>query len=308
MAIRTFSWGDIPALVQLENESRLTQGNPTTTSSVLNERMRSPGLSPESNCLIYESGESISGCGLILHEPVIQRAVLELIVHPKQNHDLIEKDLIRSALKRSRELQVKVLHVRVPKNSTTGSTLKRLGFKIARVYWTMHWNSSFLADPYIPKGYSLRTYSSKDLFALTELQNAIFEGSWGFCPNTPEQLQYRVSMSISNDSGIILLDHHKKSVGYCWTLIDGIDNQSTGIISMIGIHPDYRNQRLGPPILLTGLRYLSSQNVDNVELSVDSKNIPAIRMYQSNGFAVSQEDDWFEASIHPDPPIPNGEL
>ncbi len=76
-------------------------------------------------------------------------------------------------------------------------------------------------------------------------------------------------------------------VGYCWIIINAEANakraKNKGLIHMLGVDPDYRQQEIGKAILLNGLEDLKNKGVDIVELTVDSENPAACSLYESVG-------------------------
>ena len=78
-------------------------------------------------------------------------------------------------------------------------------------------------------GFSVRQFGPGDAPVLTEIQNAAFTGSWGFCPNTVEQVEYRISMANTSPQGILLLNHGDAIAGYCWTCMAFVDGKARGI-------------------------------------------------------------------------------
>jgi ribosomal protein S18 acetylase RimI-like enzyme len=89
-----------------------------------------------------------------------------------------------------------------------------------------------------------------------------------------------------------------KPVGYCWIIINAEENakreKSKGLIHMLGVDPDYRQQEIGRAILLNGLDGLKARGVDIVELTVDSENPAACSLYASAGFEVCARLEWYE--------------
>ena len=146
----------------------------------------------------------------------------------------------------------------------------------------------------MPDGFSVRQFQGGDLEALTEIQNAAFKGSWGFSPNTPEQIKYRTGLSDTSAEGILLLKHEDKTAGYCWTNLIPVDGELRGVIGMIGLSPDYRGQGISSAILLAGMKYLQSVDTVDVRLEVDESNVPARRLYTWAGFEKARELHWFE--------------
>jgi mycothiol synthase len=156
-------------------------------------------------------------------------------------------------------------------------------------------NAALRVEP--PEGFTLRSFQPGDAPVLTRIQNAAFSGSWGFSPNTVEQIEYRSSMSNTSHEGILFLVNQDEVAGYCWTCFAPANGKARGIIGMIGVSPDYRGRGVSQPILAASLAYLKSAGADEVGLHVDSSNTPAIRLYTSLGFNKVGELHWYELNF-----------
>ena len=168
------------------------------------------------------------------------------------------------------------------------------GFVHARTYWDMVWDREALPQWRVHRGFAVRSFQPGDASLLTEVQNSAFEGSWGFCPNTVEQIEYRTSMANTSHPGILFLHQDEKPAGYCWTCVAPARGGIRGLIGMIGVVPEYRGQGVSRAILLAGMEYLGSIGVADIALQVDGSNTPAIRLYTSVGFEKAGERHWFE--------------
>jgi mycothiol synthase len=301
LTIRNFRWEDVPALAELEN--RLLQSPHASIAPkqrFVTEFLGQPNLKPEEDLFLHESQGSLRGFGLIFPEPAISRTVLMLKAHPNVDTPTVEEALLDAALSRAGQLGANVLQVQAKPDSPQSSLLLRRGFRHVRTYWTMGWEIQDLPPAGPPEGCTFRSYGREgDAEALTDIQNAAFGGSWGFAPNTPQEIAYRAKMSTTSNDGIIFLCQVETVYGYCWTYVMGDASKRVGIIFMIGIHPVYRRRRLGKPLLTAGLNFLASLGVDHVELEVDGANTPATRLYFSLGFTKVSESHWFEAAPGP---------
>ena len=161
----------------------------------------------------------------------------------------------------------------------------------------MRWQEEDLIEPKLPEGFSFVSFRQGEIERLTSVQNEAFAGTWGFCPNTVEQIFHRAGMSMSTMGGTIFLQRGIETVGYCWTCVLDTPIASTGNIHMIGLIPSYRARGLSKPLLVRGMSHLLAQGVKRIQLEVDSKNQPAVSLYRSMGFTRASEIQWFEVPL-----------
>ena len=299
LTIRNFNWEDIPAMIDLEGSFRQTKGETYPVDAKLfREHLEQPNLHAEENCLLYYQNGELKGYALIWSEPIIKRTVLELKIPATYLRQSAGKALLLEAIGKARRLGALVLHAQVPQDPVWETLFLEAGFSPVRDYWVMQWDPQHLPSIDLPLGFAFRDYGkSGDAEVLTQIQNSAFEGSWGFSPNTINEIGYRTNMSNTSHEGIKFLATSNAVAGYCWTFVVRRDIGTVGVISMIGIDPTYRQQRLGQPLLQSGLDYLTSQEVVHVELEVDGQNLAAIRLYQSVGFKKVEELHWFQSQL-----------
>jgi mycothiol synthase len=298
LRIRKFTWQDLPALLDfIGTVQAQNQRDQKLRQRSFQENLQQPDLHPEENCLLLESEARIQGCCLIFPEPPISRAVLALDVAPDLEGGDQEEELVQRAIDRAGELPAKLAHICLSPDSRRSELLQRREFQLERVYWDMMWRGVRLPEAAAPAGFTLRNFRTGDAAALAEVQNAAFNGSWGFCPNTVEQIDYRSGMSNTSRQGILFLCDQERVAGYCWTCVAPSDGNTRGIIGMIGIAPNYRGRGLSQPVLAAGMEYLQSIPVDQIGLHVDGRNTPAIRLYTSVGFEKVGELHWYECRL-----------
>ncbi len=315
MITRNFTWADLPALTEFISLVRRAEGDERTVStSSLREYLARPGLAPEENCSFFVSDEAELRAFFILHPELrIGRTVLELGIHPSYTETGIARQVIRSALDRAKRLGARVLHICLSPSEFWRVLLEEEGFSRVRVYWAMQWHEAATPRVALPQGFAIESFRPGDEERLTQVQNASFGGSWGFCPNTVEEVRYGASMSICPPEGILFLTDRTANgdvtAGYCWTCVlpgagtrslapsPDSGESSIGVIGMIGITPPYRGRGLSAPILLAGMEYLHSRGVKYIRLDVDGGNTPAIKLYTSVGFKNAQDLHWFEARL-----------
>ena len=299
LPVRNFTWDILPALLDLVERVRSGRGEGQGPwwRRTFREVLGQPGLDPEANCLLLEEGGEVQGFCLIFPELPVGRTVLELETAPHLVGSLAEREVLRQGVARARELGARVAHLCLPQRSPRRELLEQEGFSRVCVYWEMVWRQERVPPVSLPHGFSVRPLEAGDAPTLTAVQNAAFAGSWGFCPNTVEQVQYRSAMTNTSPRGILFLCHGERVAGYCWTSVAPVEGQTRGLISMVGVVPDYRRRGVGRPVLLAGMEYLRSIGVDDIGLNVDRNNTPAIRLYTSVGFQKMRELHWFEFSL-----------
>ena len=298
MAVRNFAWADLASLAEFIYVVRTAQGDERLlTPALLKEELALPGLHPEENCFLFEDGQGLWAYSVVHPEPRMGRVILEIGIHPSHSETGVEQEIVGSALARAKELEARVLHICLHSSEFWSNIMGAAGLSRVRVYWLMRWQEDEVPVMELPNEFEIESFRPGDAARLTRVQNASFEGSWGFCPNTVEEVSYRAGMSISSPEGILFLSHGDETAGYCWTYILGNSRDPIGVIGMIGITPDYRGRGLSRPILLAAMDYLEGKGVRYVGLDVDAANGPAIKLYAAVGFKKVQELHWFEARL-----------
>ena len=295
LEIRYFNDNDREPL--LEFAGTVQADNPKDSQSrsqQLGEVLRQPGFTPETSCLILEENDSIAGYCIVFSEKLIQRAVLAVDVQTDLEASETESKLIRSGLELAKNEGAGVAHICLGSQTPRASMLEDVGFHKIRTYLHMLWNGETPPLMKIPPEYSVNIFTPQDTQKLTDIQNAAFTGSWGFCPNTTEEIEYRTNMSNTRHECIVFLEDETGVVGYCWGCLGPNEGRTRGIISMIGINPRYRGKGLSQIILAAGINKLNELALDGISLHVDSSNTPAIKLYKSIGFHELDKLYWYE--------------
>jgi len=134
---------------------------------------------------------------------------------------------------------------------------------------------------------------------LAAIQNHIFTGSWGFCPNTSRDIKYFLNLTGSRIQDVLLLEKNHMPIGYFWS--HPVSSQSKeknrgqkARIHMLGLEKAFRSKGNGYILLSLGMNYLRKQELDFVGLTVDSMNHPAVNLYKKFGFRVIRRTYWYE--------------
>ncbi len=302
--IRTYSPDDFDKYLQLHVESeQLEPSGRFISAQGLEDNLGRPGFAPQKDLFVAEFNAKLVGYLSVTLEPGIQRALLEGLVHPRHRRKGIATKLFSSSMQRVKESGVKATQISVlENNSAAKSLLAKLECQFIRNFFELKLDIHNTRLPAAKRSsITRRRLKQVQENLLTEIQNRCFADTWGFNPNTIEEIAYRLNMHGRSPDDVILTFLEDKLVGYCWTLINSEENakrvKNKGSIHMLGVDPDYRNQEIGKAILLNGLEDLKGKGVDIVELTVDSENPAACSLYESVGFEVYAKTEWYEKTV-----------
>lgn len=258
-----------------------------------------PGLDPERDCFIVRKSGDDVGLAIVWQELPIRRAVVEMGVSPGRSTQGVERVLIEAAIARTARLPVSVLHAQASSDDDQKrSLLQGAGFRPVRRYATMRWQGGVLPRVELPNGFTLRSFRAlHDAQRLVDIQNAAFGDSWGFSPNTVEQIKARVASKSTTPEGILFITRGDDVAAYNWTVRPAGPGGKLGRIAMTGVHPKYRRLGLSRPTVLAGMRWLVSQGVEIIELEVDASNLAASGVYELLGFEKALDTVWFELEV-----------
>jgi mycothiol synthase len=302
--IRNYHSEDFEKLVQLVTEVQELK-QPYCSISLLDliESLSQSDPSSKNNLFIAERGEEIAGYAEVKPELNIGRAVLRWLVHPRHRRGELTLKLVDRAVDRTRTLGIATLHANIFHNSLAAKRfLTRMGFTFVRRFLELRLDLAKMVLPEINKiAPRCRSLQPGEEGRLTQLQNRCFAGTWGFNPNTIEEITYRISLPNSSPDDIFLIFDSDKPVGYCWTRIEVWKKQApgegTGRIYMLGVDPDYRGRGLGRQLLFVGLSYLKSKTLRAAVLTVDNENKAARVLYRSVGFKLWKSSFWYEKRL-----------
>ena len=302
--IRNYSSTDFGKYVQLQVESeQLDPSGRCSSAQGLSDILGRPNFVPETDLFVAELSGNLVGYLSVTLEPGIQRALLDGLVHPLHRHKGIATELFSSSMQRISRSGIISAQVSVLENNTSAKgLLGHLSFRYIRHFFEMHLDLKSKQLPTVRQGNTnSRRLKQGEEKLLTEIQNRCFADSWGFNPNTEEEIAYRLNMYGRSPEDVTLTYLNDLPVGYCWSIIDAAENEkrkrSKGVIHMLGVDPQYRQQEIGRTILLNGLNNLKSRGVDIVELTVDSENPAACSLYESVGFEVYAKTEWYERMV-----------
>jgi len=274
----------------------ITGGARKLQARELHEWMGQPNLRPERDFRVVLSENTVVGAAFLIAEPSISRAVGLVYVQRRYRRQRLGSALLKALFEQARRLDLSTFHASAAEDDAdTRRWLEQNGLQPVRVYWRIRWSGTVPSPPKLPAGCEFLRLQPGEEKALTDLQNLAFGGSWGFCPNQPEEVAYRLTMQGGKPEDVLMLWRGQLPVGYCWTRLFG----DTSEIHMIGVDPATRGLALGRALVCEAIRDLRARGADAVELTVDRQNLPAVRLYESVGFQHRANQIWYERRFSP---------
>ncbi|MFC1926658.1 GNAT family N-acetyltransferase [Chloroflexota bacterium] len=298
--IRNFVPRDLDALADLINEADRVDGwGRGTSSECLGEHLGRPECYPDLDVFLAERDGALAGYADVSRELEIGRVIFDGAVHPACRRLGIGTKLLEQAIDHSRGMGASRAHIPIPEGMYPAQELvRKKGFVLIRRHWRLQLRVGAGLPPVnLPAGGSLRQFVPGDEERLARIQNLAFSGSWGFKPNSVDEIRYRVGMSFCCPEGIIFAVAGEEVVGYCWTRIDAEYNRrygrKCGEVFMLGVNPDWQGRGVGRGVLLAGIDHLRLQGMGEVALTVDSENTSACALYEGLGFKRISELLWY---------------
>ncbi|MGA8849020.1 MAG: GNAT family N-acetyltransferase [Dehalococcoidia bacterium] len=319
--IRNYQPADFRKYVVLHAEAeKLEPVGRCVSPQFVAEQLKQANCSPEQDLFIIGIDEDIVGYMDVKPELTIGRVVLDCWVSPEHRRRGLATQLLSYATNRAQELGAEVAHVNIREdNMVARRVLSRLGFSLVRCFLKLELDIADVGErsfallrtkKRIPSRISVAMdqaasgcchLQSGEEDKLTQLQNRAFAGTWGYNPNTVEEIVFRTNLSTCSLEDIVLIHEGDKAIGYCWTGIiceEGVPSIRKGRILMLGVDPGYRGKGIGKRLVLAGLARLKSKGLQVAELSVDSENKVACALYQSLGFEVQANAFWYEKVLN----------
>lgn len=256
-----------------------------------------PNLAPERDCVLAFEGERPVGYAYLTHEPALRRGVLELVAGGEHRGGGVGDALLEETMARARSAGLSVLHVDVPEaDEGRRRAYSERGWRHVRTHLHLTRTSDARANAPIPAGMSVRLAERRDAQAITDLQNAAFTGSWGYAPNTMAEIEYRVfDQPMLRPDPVALLEEAGRVVGYCWGHREV--EPGPGVVGMVGVLAARQGKGLGRAITGAGIDALFDLGASPLEITVDSENPPAIRVYEGLGFVLAWRSFWYELNL-----------
>lgn len=264
----------------------------------LRANLEFPGVTPEKDLFLAIRDGRVIGYTWTQLELKIDRAIAWIRTSgEEQGTDALINRLIEVGCQRAIQAGTSIFHVPVeyPYCGVRIPVLEAAGFKFVRSHMHMQRPNAHIGVPTIPEQLRLRPFDKPgDTALLTELQNSVFEGSWGYSPNTEAEVFARLKLPGQGTDGVLFLEAPEGPAGYCWTAFEKEPGRSTGKILMMGLRTEYRGEGLGHLIAARAIQHLQNQGVQTVTLEADTRNDAAVALYRRLGFEKTSEVRWYE--------------
>jgi len=301
LTLRPFRWADADDVFRLERSALgLPHRDSPVALNAFRAGLRLPRADPEKNVLLAATGRSLVGSLRLDLEINIGRAVGVPGLARDAHAGTAGQMLIEGAAARADEAGAKVLHVPVDRHdgSVWRPVLEATGMQVTRRYVRLSRPAARPQASVVPDGFRVRAFRpGSDEGALTVLQNAAFTGSWGYSPNTVEEVAARLALPGQGAEGILFIVGESVPVAYCWVGQKQEDGSSVGIVHMTGVHPNHRHRGLGGAVLSLATSHLAAGGAPEVELEMDAANEAAARLYKGAGFNPVGEVLWYELQL-----------
>lgn len=268
---------------------------------ILEKILKKFHFDPGKDLFIAEASDQIRGLLLIISEFRIRRIVLDCHIHQNAPYERIASALWERGFFRCQELDGNKIHVCLHENFRAGRAFfTESGFAPVRVHVELERD---LENPLLygigREMGDVTHFREGDEPLLADLQNRIFTGSWGYSPNSAEEIEYYLDLTQSRVSDVMLLKDGENLIGYLWAhpSMWADSAHKKGRIHMFGIVPEYQGRGLGRKLLSAGLDDLRGRECKTVELTVDEANRSAYALYESLGFKEKFTRLWYERSL-----------
>ena len=119
---------------------------------------------------------------------------------------------------------------------------------------------------------TIRSATEEDLDRVLEIDQLSFPTPW---------THHCLKISLKN---IFFVIEHKEIMGYLIACICDLGIRAE--ILRIAVHPDHRGKGVAKELLETSLRIFSKDDIEKVELDVNSANRSAVKLYEKFGFKI----------------------
>ena len=291
--VRRFTWDDVPLLAaSAAAHGPAASAAPPDAVEAMRRWLAQPSMHPERDCAVALEGGSPVGYGYLVAEEAISRGVLILEAAQASWGVLLD-----AAVAGARSLGIAVVQVDVAESADAlRAFLASAGAAHVRTHLHLRRDDTTAVGAPLPAGTAIRPAERDDAATLTDIQNAAFTGSWGYAPNTTEEIAYRVfELPSDPPDRVLLLEEGGRVLAYCWTHREHAGGP--GMLAMVGTAPAEQSRGLGRAVTAAGVDHLVGIGATPIDITVDAENPAALRLYERLGFTVRWRSVWYELAV-----------
>jgi mycothiol synthase len=302
VVLRSFTWDDLRAVVDLVNRSEaVDQVERGTSEEETRTWWGSPPGDPERDAfLAVVAGEPVGYGRVVLTEGEgFSRFAAQGTVAPRRRGRGIGMKILaeceRRAVARIGEADATTVYLQAHADRSQQDVAELyacFGLTPVRYFFQMLYDSAEMpARPAYPSGYGVRNFVwDQDEETMWRVTNAAFQDHWGYTEDLLEEwLDWFDGDYFDPTLAFLGLDAPGRPVGICMCTIYPERNErlgrELGVVDVLGVLVDHRGRGLGRALLLEGMRALRRRGCTHLTLGVDSENpTGALRLYESVGF------------------------
>lgn len=276
---------------------RLKQG------AVFAHLLTKPDYRVEESLFFAVQDEVVIGYVNVLPELDIGRVLLDYAISPVHASKAALRRLIQEALKRAKEVGARVAHINIAADDVArAKLLSKFGFKAVRRFHELSLDiSAANIEATSQIDIACRHLRAGEEEMLAQIQNRCFADTWGYNPNSAQDIVWWLKVKNTSPEDIILALDKGQVIGYCWT---GLERDCApgagrcrGRIFMLGVLPEHRGKGIGGKLLKAGISHLKEKGRHIIDITVDSQNAAAMALYRSFGFQPQGQTIWYERVI-----------
>ncbi|MFN2281862.1 MAG: GNAT family N-acetyltransferase [Anaerolineales bacterium] len=249
------------------------------------------GISAEHPSYLLTEGSQVTGAvSLMRTERFLNVGKARFSIFHTRTEDLQSYAALLDAIRpHIEDLKSVFLFIPEDKRKIAG-ILESLGFEVERYSFILEHRGTTLPDPVFPEGICVYQLTPDDLEGLRQFAYCIneeFKDLAGHTPSSAEFIQTFFDDVGYIAGGLCLLKKGDEPIGTIGLMHD-VENMAAGEILAFGILERYRGLGLGRNLLRYGYNFLLNQGLAPVILSVNGENHAAIKLYESEGFQLTE--------------------
>ena len=201
--IRNYRPDDFESYVHFHGEAiKQVSVPPRTLALTIAMQLNRPHYDPTQDLFLAIADEKVIAYLDVSRETEIGRMVFDCMVCPDKRRKGIATTLLNHALHYASETGIQVVHVNIERDNIAAiGLLEKLGFTFVHHFIEFGLTLADTPLPDIPETeFICRHLQHGDEQMLAKLQNRAFFDTWGFNPNTEEDIVYSLKLQSGNCS------------------------------------------------------------------------------------------------------------